>query len=180
LYGIFKFCDKNHTIINELLLVLKVVNRTIMKKTILLVLLTFSLLMLYSCNNDDDDNDKILTFLEQYKGTTWISEGDNYFRFGSTNSPLEHWTEFYYENCWEHIIMSEYFKNIDIIENSENTLIFKGYDSDTYYIYYTFKSFTKSQLKVIVDGNDEGNEMYEEGIIEKSDYNVDNFKICDW
>ena len=96
------------------------------KKTLLrsIFLLSFTLLLV-SCSKDDDSAS---TFLERFDNTSWDNGGDYYMKFHNDEvNSVEVWNKS--EECYNRYFLASE-DNLELITNSENTLILKYTDDN--------------------------------------------------
>ncbi len=144
----------------------------ILKHRFLYFFILLSLTVFYNSCSSDDDDDSSLTFLEKYDGTKWVNtdEFTIYIRLNNnTNKLVEQWVLFGECYFYNYDFESD---NLEIIENSDNSLIFKYTDEgETETVTVTVQG---EILKVVIQEGDEEEIIY----FDKTSVNVDDFEIC--
>ena len=127
---------------------------------------------LTSCNSDDEDEIVQQTWLEKYDGTKWVDEDDFlYIRIvNNTNIIFESWVN--EVECYIHNV-SDGNVNFNIIENSNNQLVFEVNEGDDMEK-FTMK-ISGDTLTILLEYRDESDTL----TFQKTNADVDNFPLCD-
>ena len=149
------------------------------KSLVLASIIAFSFM---ACNDDDDDGS---TFLEKNGDTVWKFEepvlgGDLYAQINnSVVNPFEVWQSLFEDSCYIYISFADE-GDAEIIENSENKLVFRIDDSSTEYVVLTL-SVSGDVLTVITEDYEDGSKVDQETILlNKSSDNPDDLEECDF